>query len=70
MLKEVFVLKFILTFVCVHILYTITGFNYNISKDFLSIKTLIDLAIWIIVYQTVSFLIKIYNKKNKESLDN
>lgn len=65
-----FILKFILTFICVHIIYAITGFNYSISKEFLSIKTLIDLFIWIVVYLTVSFLIKICNKKDKESLDN
>ncbi|MPN30140.1 hypothetical protein SDC9_177598 [bioreactor metagenome] len=63
-------MKFIVTYIFVHIIYGITGFKYDIFKDTLGIKTLIDLVLWIGAYYIVSFIVKIYKKRNKETLDN
>jgi len=63
-------LKFIITLILVNIICSTTGFNYNIIKEILSIKTLIDFSVWVIVYCIVSFIINLYIKKSKKSLDN
>jgi len=64
------VLKVIITYVLVNIIDAIIGFNYNIIKEILSIKTFIDFGVWVIVYSIVSFIINLYIKKSKKPLDN
>lgn len=64
--KEIFMTNFIITFIIVKIIYAITGFNYNITKEIFSIKALIDLGLWFVVYYIVSLILKIYNQRNKD----
>ncbi|AFS79471.1 hypothetical protein Curi_c24760 [Gottschalkia acidurici 9a] len=51
--------KFIIAFIIVRIIRSLTGFNYNFSEGIFNIKILIDLGLWIIVYLIIDF---IFNK--------
>ena len=48
----------IVTYVIVKTIRLLTGFNYDFSEGLLNLKFFIDIALWIIVYYAVDFLIR------------
>lgn len=45
------------TYIIVKVVYNVSGFHYGFD-DGISIKLFIDLALWTLVYLTISFILK------------
>ncbi|EKQ52424.1 MULTISPECIES: hypothetical protein [unclassified Clostridium] len=60
------ILTVILTFIIAHIIYNLTGFQYNFSEGILNLKLLIDLGLWLLIYAAVNIILdKILLSKGK-----
>lgn len=58
-------LTFIIAYIIVHIIYKLTGLNYNFS-DGLNIKMLIDVGLWVTIYVTINTIINRVLLSNKK----
>ena len=48
----------LITYIIVKIVYVLTGFHYNFSDGIVTIKLLIDIALWGFIYFPVNYLLK------------
>lgn len=46
------------TYIIVKIVYRLTGFHYELSDGIATIKLLIDIVLWLLVYFPVNYLLK------------
>ena len=47
-----------ITYVLVKIVYKLTGFHYDFGDGIFNIKLVIDIALWVLIYFPVQFLLK------------
>ena len=51
-------ISILITYIIVKIVYKLTGFHYGFDEGIVNIKLLMDLALWGLIYFTISFLVK------------
>lgn len=59
-------MNFLISFVVTRIIYKIIGFHYDIQEGLFNIKFLIDLGLWIIIYNLIGFLRKKIKSKTEK----
>ena len=57
----------ILTYIAVKFVYALTGFSYSFSDGLLNVNLLIDLALWVVIFFPVNYLLLRLFRKNENS---